>query len=554
MITTSSILDTVLEYLSQGMKVIYRNYWLTIAGCFIFSLFLSLLLVRKLQKNSYIFKQGTPKVYHFLHAIALPAFCGFVIWRVKAGGFLFIACSALVCALSLFADYEILRFKWRGVVLADIAWILSTVIYNVWIYGMIGRTFGEIMEYSAAGIYSLLASSDMWMFRGWLMCLITAVLIVANAGYYARRYYLFFPGEIKGMGRCEKCGHPIFKGDAYCPSCGTKAEPAEIECPDNYNLADPVYCPKCGSRLIRGKCIRCGFEIDEGSAIEDAFNNIGEGSWKMFIYLMILVVIFVPAFFNKADWIATGSTQANNEYIALIDEYTEDHSVAENEDWLTEYDLKYQALMKANTKWIDVPYKIINRNNLVYYIFYSEAAFSQCEVMEEINDEIYMSAAGEEIIEEALDSQLKYYDLCIEDMADAVFAGYSSTSRDNVVRKLIDYTVNGLRYWYSKLPDYTLSIVLTAAGLFSCIWLALDLGRDEELRKIRFGKRLSAWLSTLIKADTKEGFVLKKEIRRDRANQVVAAYIAAFVLIAVCFGLTFIIKDDDDRINDYMAE
>ena len=221
MISTAEIMDKVRLLLSAGMQNISLCYRLTVAGAVLLALFLSLYLVRKNVGRSYTFKDDTPLRYHYIHMIMIPAAAVLVFLRVRGTSAVLTAFAALPVVIAIAADVFLFTWKWQGVALADISLIASTAAQHIWIRRLVSSTYSEIYNYSPAGIYSLLGVSDLWMFYAELMAVFTAAVIIINAGYYARRYYLFFPGELKGVTRCSSCGRPVFKNEKFCPNCGT---------------------------------------------------------------------------------------------------------------------------------------------------------------------------------------------------------------------------------------------------------------------------------------------------------------------------------------------
>ena len=554
MVTITWILDTVLKYLKRGMTVIFTNYWLTIAGSIMLGLFLSLLLARKMQKKSYVFKREAPWVYHVVMMVLLPSLSIWVLLRMRGYSILYIIAGVMICRMALFSVWNLYKYKWIGVVGADLTLICNTILMNVWIYNLIRRTFDEIMEYNAAGIYSLLATSDMWMYYGWLMSVCTCVLITVNAAFYARRYYLFFPGEIKGVSHCSKCGHPVFKGEHSCPACGTKVEEAITEGPEGMLMGDALYCVKCGTPLRKGICHNCGIEYTKDNLLEELTDQISEAGTRLAAYLLFLALAIVPSLMSKADRLIYGSAQINNEYMGRLREYVADHTVAQDDAWMEDYSQKYQALMVKNTEWIEVSYKQVTHNNLVFYTIYSDAAFNQCTVMEEINAEIYMSAAGQQISEEALQSQLRFYDKCIEDMGDAVVAGFSSTAGDNILTKFGNIVLSGIRYWYARMPEYGLGIFMIIAGIVSAVFLIVDVMKDEELKDVKWYLKIPVWIINSLSGSTKEEFAASREYIYERWRKLVMIGVLCAVFAVAGFVIPKFFKTSDDRVHDYMAE
>jgi len=63
----------------------------------------------------------------------------------------------------------------------------------------------------------------------------------------------------KVIGRCPKCGGPIYAGDKFCGSCG---ERVKIE---NFKTeSDKMICPNCGSEIPLGSkfCPNCGYNLE----------------------------------------------------------------------------------------------------------------------------------------------------------------------------------------------------------------------------------------------------------------------------------------------------
>ena len=588
--TSAEILDKVLIYLKQGTAQVSLRYALTLTGCILMSLFLSLLLVRKRRKGFYSFKEDTPLRYHYALMAILPVAAVLVFLRCHGTSALLSAAAVLAVILALAADLLLFKWKWRGVVLADLSLIADTAVLHVWIRGIISSTFSEIMGYSPAGIYSLLGACDLWTFYADLMAAAAAVIIVVNAAYYAKRYYLFFPGELKGLARCAYCGRPVFADERYCPNCGkplpeggaqahgeaTQAPAAGVQTeggvlpeggpkasdPDNSGIllarlekGSEKYCSKCGTLLRNGVCRNCG--TDYRKLVKDKAIDAGKDmSTKVGIVAFFIVIAIIPTFFSKALDLASGSAVIHNAYVEKLSEYLEDHSKAADGDWLADYLESYGALIRKDQEWIEVPYRSLSRSNIPFYVSYAEAACGQSEVMEDINASVLMSAEGKSVNEETLQSQIAYFNATVEDMRDASYAGSRLTSGGSTFSKFFHIVLDGIRYWTAKLPALLPAALMILCGIASFALLAADLSGEKSPVNAVFGPKayqaFMPWLRGLLNGNSGSAWAPDKGyVRGKRLTSLLTIGLAALCFAIPAF-MPGILGDEDDAMARYV--
>lgn len=556
--TTTELMNTVLEIIQRVMGELFRNYTLTVFGCIFLSLFLSLYLVRKNKKKSYTSPLECTMVFHWILIVLVPLVSGYLVWKFFGYEVWSIALSIVALIISLYGSFLLIRMKWLGAVMADLSLILDTFVYNRWIIGMVKRTFASMSDYNPAGMYSLTGVSYRWIFVAMVTLIALCIMITVIAAYYSRRYYLFFKGDLPVESICPVCGSPVFAGEKFCAMCGHEL-PSEIKGDPNFLLrGDEKYCTECGHLLRKGKCNYCGhfgFSVKDlqGDLVDELVSKLSGYGW----IALAVGLGFIPVIFNPALEISDGSAVIHNAYMDRLKEYIADHSVAQDEEWLADYREKYAAFVEKDNEWINVDFRLLTSSSTLFFTAYSDAAYNQVEVMEEIDAEIHMSARGEEIIEEAFNSQLEFFDQTIEDMGDSFFYQSAKTADWGIIRLFLNYFVDGLQYWSRFINLIFVPVLMLLASIVFYVLLMLDLREDEKITKLLNPlyafKKIIKWLGELLGGWQEASFKADPKYLKDRYIYIGA--VAALVLLFTLAGFTLgnITNDEDVKEKEYLS-
>ncbi|MCL2811047.1 MAG: zinc ribbon domain-containing protein, partial [Clostridia bacterium] len=366
--------------------------------------------------------------------------------------------------LALVGFWGLIRFRVYGAIFTLLFFWTSALSFDAQnvILAIIERS--KLTSLSVVGQLVGYVFSDIAIQRAIFTGIILLIVSIIFTAYYVKRRYLFHKicnDKFDGHPLCPDCGKPSIKNEAFCTSCGFNLEDGEGLDLD-VNVLDKVkHCPQCGSYLNNIQyCPNCA----SAKHIKGNANNATDVIKCVTAFVVIALMIIPAAVGGRIiTTLVHDRTPVNNAYVAKFDEFLSDPQIANDSDWLKEYTVASNALYAVNNRIFHVNINMLRKGDVLFYGLYSEAAFKQMRILEEVDEAVHNVdhsniASLAQRINETLDEMLK-----------AVEKTYRYYQND------ASLFLDGFRVYtgHFNLNFMMIAIVLLALGI-STLWLSLE--------------------------------------------------------------------------------
>ncbi len=480
-------------------------------------------LIRERRKTQpvWTFRGTTPLALHYtvMALLWIPVlyqllFCGQPI------GWVLFAASAVFAALAV---YGLLKWRRMG---------LAFAICAVW-FGLLGkeasdvlavvRDFREIAEYSTPGKIGVFAAARYLLGSTAALAALAATATVLLVAYYSKRRYLFVDGcgtQLLRAEDCPRCGAPFVRDGDFCSACGAHV-PGHPHSVLRYGVLDKVkYCTACGAeadKLFGQKCDRCPRRKPENPL----------SKLTQLCPLLIALLLLAPSVFgNPSGYLTKGSAAANNAYVASVQEWRADPSVAKDGAWLARFEAEEQALFDVNGRVFLVLPQRLNYSGLRFYVQYLDASYKQMAVMQLASETIRSGDV------DGTNALMRSFDRTIDMQTRAFQSAFSLLLGQDVLRAVYYMAVDGVRFYGSLLPAALLyGLLFAAAAAAFAVSLILRRKTADAAPFDRIAERAEEDEVYRARADAR-----KKAGRKDR---ILSAAVALATVLAI-FGSAFL--------------
>ncbi len=500
MMTTEEIYELILRTVRSGMELVRDGHVFIIAACVIFSITASLDIMRKNGKKAYLSRLTTDRKYHYGLIAGVILLAGWVTTKAIGYNVLCSVLSVLAVLAALSGAFFLLRWQKMGILLTYMSLLFSAGAMDAWHSAVVAADMPNITSYNPGGMYSLLIAADYHFFRAELLWMAVCGIIVFSSGYYMQRRFLF-SGAPEKFAVCPHCGKPAAKGEKYCICCGTKLEQTTAFDAPYKILDEGEYCGDCGGKLRDGVCPFCGEKSLKQQAAESFKNEVMTKFRGILAAVITLVLAFSPVIFSKTWDLSKGSAVLNNEYVVYLQEFRENREIAQDDAWFDSYRSAYSGLYRKDCEWMRIPWQSVSRNDLVYFVLYSEASCRQTEAMESIDHAILKVRLGETVSDEEYSELTSAFNASIEDQNAAALTARQYQQSDDMLTTFSSMMIDGLRFWTQWAPIRYIAVLMMIAG-FSAALSFLGSFHEETGIRTPFSKKnlhqADVWLTDLL--------------------------------------------------------
>ncbi len=482
------------------------------------------------QKPAYLFQKTTKKTFHYAFMALTALLC---VLRFSGGGNAMRLVISLLAVLSAAAGvYGLITWRPLGVALSLLSVWLSLPMGELATVLGAASDVRDITAFAPTSRIAIYAVECFALSRMAVLALAAAGITVAVSAYYAKRRYLFKTAQVRyftGISLCPACRAPVVAGNAHCPACGGDLSQRPGSVLRWKPLDEPKHCKTCGKELDdKGRCPLCDKSVTADKVRKDAADTLKGELKKKLIYLLIPLLVVLPAFLGKGlNGLTEGSTLISNAYVTRFNEWYNDPSVAQSTDWLGSYDQASDALRRYDARAFVIRPDKLGYTDFYGYIQYTEACCWQIEAIDYAGEAVHASDPSQKnviagVFNETLDMQQR----ALTSRMDVIGVG-------NLFQKATNMVIDACRFYLSFLPAFVFSILLLLVGI-----AALAFGIILLKKRAATSPFLTAAPSPdispkdIIASDIRR----KAYLRRERVITVAGAGLAV-LLFVVCFGV-----------------
>ncbi|MCL2198490.1 MAG: zinc ribbon domain-containing protein [Defluviitaleaceae bacterium] len=508
------------------------TFVLSVVGIFVGGVGGCLFLAFRPAKPAYVFRDTTPKKFHFF-------FVAVIIFMALGQLFRVFFMPPMLQILFIVVFVVLAGFSIFGLVTYKI-WGVFCAVMLVWVYAAVDFVPEVMMAFSSltrldmyiapgqVGIYALV---EYVLLRVVVACFALMVATVYVSVYYVNRRFLFSVGEFPDLvKRCEHCSMPDFGAHSYCPNCGSGLAGSEGSPKPVFKILDKHnFCTECGYEKHGYFCAIC----NRDKYFSEVLKKFGKKRLlkpiKFLAAFAFVVYIMLTPVFSQSEMhgIMQGRVPPNNTYVAKLHEFLRDPNVAGSQEWLDGYVAAGDRLNEYNSRWRYIDASGLSLNDLILFIRISEAMYNQEAAIR------LLGAAISEGDVARVRRLLSVYDGTISAMEYALSIYLRSSIFDEgIIGGFMALFYHGVRFYTEQVHFRFAAFMLVIIGAFC------GLAAGLAYRRSRFTK-------TVTQSDNP---VYKKEKRRRALGNLIGATAGLGIFALIVVVAMFFID------TDYKAE
>lgn len=482
------------------------------------------------RKPAYLFRKTAKKTFHYAFMAMAALLC---VLRFSSGGNALRLAISLLAVLSAAAGiYGLITWRPMGVALSLLSiWLSLPMGELATVLGAASdvRNIGAFAPTSRIAIYAVECFT---LSRMVVLALAAAGITVAVTAYYAKRRYLFKTAQARyftGISLCPACRAPVVSGNAHCPACGGDLSQRPGSVLRWEPLDEPKHCKTCGKELNdKGRCSRCDTSTVADKVRKDAADTLKGELKKKLVYLLIPLLVVLPAFLGKGlNGLTEGSVLISNAYVTRFNEWYNDPSVAQSADWLASYDQASDALRRFDARAFAIRPDKLGHTDFYGYVQYTEACCWQIEAIDYAREAVHASdPSRKDVIAGVFNETIDMQQRALMSRMDVIGLG-------NMFQQATNMVIDACRFYLGFLPAFVFPILLLLVALAALVFGVVLLTK---------GTASSPFLTAAPSPDVSPKDIIASDIRRKaylRRERIitVAGVCLALLLFGVCFGV-----------------